>query len=56
MSLNSGIAQDFTDPVTYTVTDKNGGTDEWIVNVNVYPGATLPGLYADPQIFVHDDT
>ncbi|OLS33403.1 family 43 glycosylhydrolase [Bacillus sp. MRMR6] len=56
VSPASGEEQDFTNPVTYTVTDKDGKTQEWTVNVVVNPTATLPGLYADPQIFVHGDT
>ncbi|MGM0874719.1 MAG: family 43 glycosylhydrolase [Bacillota bacterium] len=56
VSPASGEAQDFTNPVTYTVTDKDGNTKEWTVSVEVYPSATLPGLYADPQIAVFGDT
>ncbi|RKL65649.1 hydrolase [Salipaludibacillus neizhouensis] len=52
----SGEAQDFTDPVIYTVTDEDDNTQEWTVSVEVYPSATLPGLYADPQIHVSGDT
>ncbi len=56
ISPSANEPQDFTEAVTYTVTDKDGTTSEWTVEVEVYPTATLPGLYADPQIFVHDDT
>jgi hypothetical protein len=56
ISPASGEAQDFTNPVTYTVTDKEGNTKKWTVSVEVYPSATLPGLYADPQIAVFGDT
>ncbi|MDL4839188.1 family 43 glycosylhydrolase [Aquibacillus rhizosphaerae] len=52
----SGEAQDFTNPVTYTVTDEEGNKQQWTVSVEMYPEGTLPGLYADPQIYVHGDT
>lgn len=56
VSPGSGEAQDFTKPVTYTVTDKHGNQQEWVVKVEIYPSGTLPGLYADPQIAVFGDT
>ncbi|WP_299090228.1 family 43 glycosylhydrolase [uncultured Metabacillus sp.] len=56
VSPASGAAQDFTNPVTYTVTDKEGNKQEWTVKVEMYPSGTLPGLYADPQIAVFGDT
>ncbi|WP_058306570.1 family 43 glycosylhydrolase [Gracilibacillus massiliensis] len=56
ISPTADQAQDFTEPIRYTVTDKDGNQQEWTVEVEIYPSATLPGLYADPQIFVHDDT
>ncbi|WP_051633706.1 family 43 glycosylhydrolase [Bacillus sp. UNC41MFS5] len=52
----SGEGQDFTNPITYTVTDKDGNRQEWTVSLKVYPSGTLPGLYADPQIAVFGDT
>ncbi len=56
VSPASGKAQDFTNPVTYTVTDKDGNKQEWSVKVEIHPASTLPGLYADPQIAVFGDT
>ncbi|MCF6410234.1 family 43 glycosylhydrolase [Pseudalkalibacillus salsuginis] len=56
VSPASGEAQDFTNPVTYTVTDEDGNTEEWTVRVKVHPKSTLPGLYADPHIAVFGDT
>ncbi len=35
----SGTAQDFTEPVTYTVTAEDGSTQEYITTVNVMPSA-----------------
>ncbi|QGQ44783.1 family 43 glycosylhydrolase [Metabacillus sediminilitoris] len=56
VSPASGEAQDFTNPVTYTVTDKDGNKQEWTVKLGMYPSGTLQGLYADPQIAVFGDT
>ncbi|QNF28726.1 family 43 glycosylhydrolase [Metabacillus elymi] len=56
VSPASGETQDFTNPVTYTVTDKDGNKQEWTVKLKMYPSGTLPGLYADPQIAVFGDT
>jgi uncharacterized protein (TIGR02145 family) len=41
VSPESGVAQDFTSPVTYTVTAENGGTTkEWTVSVSKAAGAS----------------
>ena len=37
VSPESGVAQDFTDPVVYTVTAEDGSQQEYTVTVNVLP-------------------
>jgi uncharacterized repeat protein (TIGR02543 family)/prepilin-type N-terminal cleavage/methylation domain-containing protein len=37
VSPNSGVAQDFTDPVTYTVTAEDSSTQDYVVTVTVDP-------------------
>ncbi len=46
----SGIAQDFTNPVTYTVTAEDGTTVEYIVTVESALTAVLPVFSTDGQL------
>ncbi len=48
----SGVPQDFTDPVIYTVTDKSGYSRQWTIEARVMNSPVLPGLYADPHAAV----
>jgi len=52
----NGSAQDFTDPVTYTVTGADGATKTWTVKALVMRSPVLPGYNADPNIVVFGDT
>ncbi|WP_433794599.1 family 43 glycosylhydrolase [Actinoplanes sp. CA-252034] len=48
--------QDFTKPVTYTVTAADGTRRAWQVSALVMKSPILPGLNADPNISVFGDT
>jgi GH43 family beta-xylosidase len=50
----SGSTQDFTDPVTYTVTDTAGVTQVWTVSAVEMRSPIIPGLYADPEVRYFD--
>lgn len=48
----SGSVQDFTNPVTYTVTGKDNKIQQWTVTAKILGTPVLPGLYADPNVAV----
>lgn len=50
---SSGSIQDFTQPVTYTVTGQEGETRQWTVEAKVMNSPILEGLYADPHIVAY---
>ncbi|BAL89288.1 putative glycosyl hydrolase [Actinoplanes missouriensis 431] len=52
----SGIARDFTKPVTYRISSPDGSERDWTVRALVMKSPVLPGLYADPNISVVGDT
>ncbi len=70
VSPTSGVAQDFTHPVTYTVTAQDSSTKRYTVTVNVAapdnasrqpyvgppmdPIAMLPTIYKPSYVFTHD--
>lgn len=68
VSPASGVTQDFTDPVTYTVTAQNGATQKYVVMVNVASSVgsagsveksvisfSVLGLAAQPSIYIDND-
>ncbi|RVX42031.1 glycosyl hydrolase family 43 [Nonomuraea polychroma] len=55
VSPASGAEQDFTEPVTYTVTGADGTKREWKITALVMKSPVLPGLYADPNLVVFGD-
>ncbi|WP_159888604.1 family 43 glycosylhydrolase [Paenibacillus puerhi] len=55
ISPASGSVQDFTHPVTYTVTGKDNKVQQWTVEAKLYNNPALPGLYADPNVVVFDN-
>ncbi|HEY8982184.1 MAG TPA: family 43 glycosylhydrolase [Streptomyces sp.] len=56
ISPASGSVQDFTKPVTYTVTGGDGKQLTWTVSALVMRSPVLPGLNADPNIVRFGDT
>ncbi|MET8979521.1 family 43 glycosylhydrolase [Streptomyces sp. NPDC004539] len=56
ISPASGSVQDFTKPVTYTVTGGDGKKRTWTVSAVVMKSPVLPGLNADPNIVRFGDT
>jgi beta-xylosidase len=52
----SGSTQDFSSPVTYTVTGSDGTARSWTVKALVMRSPAIPGYYADPNIAVFGDT
>ncbi|WP_171682917.1 family 43 glycosylhydrolase [Paenibacillus planticolens] len=52
ISPASGSVQDLTNPITYTVTGKDGKTQKWTVAAVIANNPVLPGLYADPEVAV----
>ncbi|MHC5902992.1 family 43 glycosylhydrolase [Streptomyces sp. S6] len=56
ISPASGSVQDFTKPVTYTVTGGDGKQLTWTVSALVMKSPVLPGLNADPNIVRFGDT
>lgn len=52
ISPASGTPVDFTNPVTYTVTGKDGSTQQWSIKAVIANSPAIPGLYADPNIIV----
>ena len=52
ISPASGSPQDFTNPVTYTVTGMDGSTQQWTIKAVIANNPVLPGLYADPEAAV----
>jgi hypothetical protein len=55
-SISPATPQDFTKPVTYTVTAADGTKRDWKVSALVMKSPILPGLNADPNISVFGDT
>ncbi|MBO3743367.1 family 43 glycosylhydrolase [Actinoplanes flavus] len=55
-TITPGTPQDFTKPVTYTVTAPDGTSRTWTVQALVMKSPILPGLNADPNISVFGDT
>jgi beta-xylosidase len=56
ISPASGSAQDFSSPVTYTVTGSDGTARSWTVKALEMASPVIPGYYADPNIAVFGDT
>ncbi|MGJ5893306.1 family 43 glycosylhydrolase [Streptomyces niveiscabiei] len=56
ISPASGSVQDFTEPVTYTVTGGDGKKRSWTVSAVEMKSPVLPGLNADPNIVRFGDT
>lgn len=56
ISPASGSSQDFSSPVTYTVTGSDGTARSWTVKALVMRSPVIPGHYADPNIAVFGDT
>ncbi|MFU8876233.1 family 43 glycosylhydrolase [Micromonospora sp. SL4-19] len=56
VSPGNGSTQDFTKPVTYTVTGTDGSKRAWTVNAFVMNSPVLPGYNADPNIVRFGDT
>ncbi|UJF31418.1 family 43 glycosylhydrolase [Paenibacillus hexagrammi] len=52
ISPASGSAQDFSNPVTYTVTGQDNKVQTWTVTAHQLNTPILPGLYADPNVVV----
>lgn len=52
ISPNSGIAQDFTNPVTYTVTAENSSTQAYVVTVSFSTNPNIALLAADREALV----
>ncbi|MBB3111333.1 beta-xylosidase [Paenibacillus phyllosphaerae] len=52
ISPASGSVQDFTNPVTYTVTGADDKVQSWTVAARLLNTPILPGLYADPNVAV----
>ncbi|WP_461474206.1 family 43 glycosylhydrolase [Microbacterium sp. HJ5] len=56
VSPASGTTVDLSAPVTYTLTEPDGGMVPWTIEARVVNSPVLPGLYADPNIAVFGDT
>jgi len=56
VSPANGSVQDFTEPVTYTVTGPDGSSRTWTVQAKQMGSPVLPGKYADPNIAQFGDT
>ena len=56
VSPGNGSTQDFSAPVTYTVTGADGSTRTWSVKAVVMNSPVLPGYNADPNIVRFGDT
>ncbi|WP_194410793.1 family 43 glycosylhydrolase [Microbacterium cremeum] len=56
VSPASGTTVDLTEPVTYTLTARDGTTTTWTMEARPVKSPVLPGLYADPNIAVFGDT
>ncbi|MCH6229954.1 family 43 glycosylhydrolase [Microbacterium sp. CFH 31415] len=56
VSPTSGTVVDLSSPVTYTLSEPDGGTTTWTIEARVVNSPVLPGLYADPNIAVFGDT
>src|SRR5690606_10380358 len=56
VSPASGTVVDLSSPVTYALSEPDGGTTTWTIEARVVNSPVLPGLYADPNIAVFGDT
>ncbi|WP_251153437.1 family 43 glycosylhydrolase [Cellulosimicrobium sp. Marseille-Q4280] len=56
VSPSNGSAQDFSEPVEYTVTGPDGSSRTWTVQAKEMNSPVLPGRYADPNIAQFGDT
>ncbi|PZG02626.1 family 43 glycosylhydrolase [Micromonospora deserti] len=56
LTPGNGSTQDFTKPVTYTVTGADGSSRAWSVTAVVMNSPVLPGHNADPNIVRFGDT
>ncbi|MFI1509137.1 MULTISPECIES: family 43 glycosylhydrolase [unclassified Streptomyces] len=56
ISPASGVARDFTHPVTYEVTGSDGAKRTWTVSAQIMRSPVLPGFTADPNIVRFGDT
>ena len=55
ISPDTGVAQDFTNPVIYTVTAQDGTPQPWSVSITVEPDNTPPDLSCPADIIVGND-
>lgn len=52
----SGTVQDFTNPVTYTLTGTGDAQTVWTFTAQIVNNPALPGKYADPNVIAFGDT
>ncbi|EEY15574.1 endo-1,4-beta-xylanase [Verticillium alfalfae VaMs.102] len=55
-SPESGTAVNLSSKVVYTITNSDGSTTEWALSAVEMRSPVLPGLWADPNIAVFDNT
>ncbi|KAL9947786.1 hypothetical protein D7B24_007685 [Verticillium nonalfalfae] len=55
-SPESGTAVDLSSKMVYTITNSDGSTTEWTLSAVEMRSPVLPGLWADPNIAVFDNT